>query len=187
MPAAVEMAHAGGEVDAGRVDARLGKRLESRADGEELAAYRAHPGVGLAGIHQAADEVRPQQHVRVQRKHPLAVAGPDRPVLSVGKSYIPIISEDPDPLSELPEDLQSAIGGSVVEHHDIQRHPLLPEDGFEATADITTAIEGDDGDANGSVGHWFVNFRYNQKTPQPPVPTTLKSHRRIGRSCLESV
>ena len=48
VPAAVEVAHGRGEEDAGGIDARLGQRLETRADGKQLAADRAGARIGLA-------------------------------------------------------------------------------------------------------------------------------------------
>jgi len=72
LAAAVQMAQHGVEVDAGGIHHRLLGNLEVRRHGEQLAAHGADLGIELPGIEQGLDEVRQQEHVRVERQYPIA-------------------------------------------------------------------------------------------------------------------
>src|SRR5206468_3226763 len=85
VPAAVEVAHGGGEEEAGGIDPPLRQGLESGADGEQLAANCARPAIPFAGGDQAADKVLFHQEIRIEGQYPVRSGAADPLVLGLGE------------------------------------------------------------------------------------------------------
>ena len=153
MPAAIEMAHGGGEEEAGGIDAGFGQGLEAGADGEQFAANRACAAIQFRRIEQAADKIRLQQEVRIERQHPICRVAADGLVLGFGKPDIRWIPNDSYAVLEFPQNGGGVILRCVIHHHHGRVYALLRQGGVQAAPDVPAAVVGDDGDAYGGFRH----------------------------------
>src|SRR5271155_1650080 len=111
--------------------------------GEQLAADRADLGIELAGIHERLNEIRQQQNVRVQGKDPVAAGKPDRLILSSGEADVFLVVVDLSAVLELFQNVNGAVGGSVVHNDELFERVALLDYRFDAAFDDAAAIVGD--------------------------------------------
>src|ERR1043166_8975843 len=71
LTAAIQVPQHRGKVDTSRINQLFFRKIEAGADSEELAADGPDLGIDLSCIHQRLNEIRQQQHVRVERQNPL--------------------------------------------------------------------------------------------------------------------
>jgi len=67
------MSEIGGEIDAGRIDGALFRKVKARRHRKQLAADRSDFQIEASGIDQRFDEPLQEQNVRVQRQNPFGV------------------------------------------------------------------------------------------------------------------
>src|ERR1041385_1234758 len=71
LTAAIQVPQHRGKVDTSGINQLFFRKIEAGADSEELAADGPDLGIDLSCIHQRLNEIRQQQHVRVERQNPL--------------------------------------------------------------------------------------------------------------------
>ena len=168
MPAAVEVPQGGREADAGGIDAQLIQRFESGTDGEQFAANGTRPRIGLASLHQSADEIGFQQHVGIQGEYPLAGGGSNHGILGFGKTQVAAMEDGANAAAEMAQHLSGIVGRAIIGYDHLQVGALLGEDFLQAAANVPAAIEGDDRNADGWFGH--DSSDQSTKTCGRPVP-----------------
>ncbi len=94
----------------------------------------------MPGIHQRLDEVRQQQHVRIQRQHPLAAAHPDGLVLRRRKTDVLVVVNHPAAVHELLQDVHRAVGGGIIDDDDFLIGVTLGKNRLQASLNKSTAI-----------------------------------------------
>ena len=146
--AAILVAQHRREEHAGGVEPLDALDIEAGVGQQELAADRAGHRVHLRGHHQAVDEVRQQQHVRVEREHPISARERDRLVLRGGESDVLLVVDHDAAILEALENVASAVGGGIVDDDHLQRPVRLLQRRFQAAADepgpllyVTTVTE----------------------------------------------
>jgi len=140
LAAPVEVPQHGVEVDAGGVHYRLGGNLEGGRHRQQLAAHRADVRIEVARIHQRLNEIRQQQHIRVQGHHPVAVSQPHGLVLRGGEPGVFLVVDDLAAVFELFQDVDGAVGRGVVNDDNFPSRIPLFEHRFQASLDKTAAI-----------------------------------------------
>ena len=148
LAAPVQVAQHRREVDSGRIDQRFFGKIEGGADGEQLAAHRADLRIDLAGIDQSLNEVRQQQHVRIQRQDPLGLGKSDRLILRRGEADVLVVIKDAAAIGEGLENIDGPVGGGVVDHDHVQVRVLLIEHRLQAALDEPAAVVGHYRDGN---------------------------------------
>ena len=84
--------------------------------------------IELPGVHQRLDEIRQQQHVRIQRQHPLAAAHPDGLILRRREADVLLVVDHLAAVFELLQDVDRAVRGGVVDDDDfLVRRIAAPE------------------------------------------------------------
>ena len=64
----------------------------------------------LPGVHQRLNEIRQQQHVRIQGQHPVAAGQRDGLVLRRGEADVLLVVDDLAAILELFQDVDRAVG-----------------------------------------------------------------------------
>ncbi len=148
LAAAIQMPQHGREVDAGGIHQLFFGKIESRANGQQLAANGADLRIHLPGFHQRLDEILQQQDVRIQRQHPFAAAKPDGLVLRRREPDILIVVIDPAAVCELFQNIDGAVSRGVVDDDHFEVRILLFQDRFKAPLDESAAVVGHDRDGD---------------------------------------
>ena len=184
LAAAVQVAQHGVEVDSGGIHHGLLGDLEVRRHGQQLAAHRADGGIELAGIHQRLDEIGQQQHVGIQRQHPIAARKLDGLVLRGREPDVLFVVIDLAAVFELFEDIDRAIGGSVIDDDDFLERVLLRQHRFQAPFDEPAAVVGNYRDRDEVVMRHEPDFNPRRGLSRPlPRPSRTT---RIGWRAAQS-
>ena len=111
-------------------------------------------GSHLPGIHQRLNEIRQQQHVRIQGQHPVAAGERDGLVLRGGEADVFLVVDDLAAVLELFQDIDGAVGRVVIDDDDFLVAVSLLEHRFQASLDESAAIVSYDGDGyEVAIGH----------------------------------
>ena len=138
--AAILVAQHGREEHARGIEPLDSLDIEAGVGQQELAADRAGHRVHPRGHHQAVDEVRQQQHVRIEREHPISAREGDRLVLRGGESDVLLVVDHDAAILEALENVASAVSGGIVDDDHLQRPVSLLERRFQAAADEPPAV-----------------------------------------------
>src|SRR5574340_72327 len=116
--------------------------------------------------HQPGNEIRQEQHVRIQGQDPIAAGERDGLVLGAGEADVLLVVDNAASRLVLPEDIDGAVGGGVVNHHDLEAGVLLGQHRIQALLDEPAAVVGDDGYRYEVVG------RHEHEPDQPRAATS---------------
>ena len=80
--------------------------------------------IELPGIHQRLNEIRQQQHVGIQRQHPIAAGQRDGLILRRREADVFVVVDDLAAVFELFQNVDGAVGGGIVDDDDFFRRYL---------------------------------------------------------------
>ena len=155
VPAAVEMPHFGGDVQAGGIEDPPLERAETRSDRKELPAHGARRGVHLACFHQSPYEAWAHQNVGVEREDPVGGGGADNLVLRRGEAFVPAVPDHADTAPVALQDFPRSIRGGVIGYHHLQGL-VLAENRIEAALDVAAAVVRDYGHQDPGIRHFAI-------------------------------
>src|ERR1051326_2930880 len=92
------------------------------------------------------NEIREQQHIRIQSQHPLPVGKLDGLILRRRESDVFLVVINAAAIFELFQDIDGAVSGGVVDDDDFFVRVTLLQHRFEAAFDKAAAVVSDYGD-----------------------------------------